>query len=354
MMTFLLFVLGLGLMLVGAELLVRGASSLASSFAVPPLVIGLTIVAFGTSAPELAVSIGAAWSGRADISLGNVVGSNIFNVLLILGLSAVIAPLTVSRKLVRLDVPVMIGASLLIVALGWNGVISRWEGALLVALGLAYMILQVREGRRESRADSPADLQAGGPSRNTTPWRLGGMILGGLILLVLGSRWLVDGAATLARTLGISELVIGLTVIAADTSLPELATSIMASLRGERDIAVGNVVGSNIFNILWVLGVAAGLSSRGVGVSGDVMRFDIPIMVGAAVACLPIFFTGLVIARWEGALFCVYYVAYTSLLILSATQSPSSPTLRTALLGFVAPLTLLTLGILALRARRRN
>lgn len=340
------------LLLAGAELLVRGASRLAAAFSVPPLVVGLTVVAFGTSAPELAVSIEAATSGRADLALGNVVGSNIFNVLCILGLSALITPLAVSRKLVRLEVPILVAASLLLVALGWNETIGRAEGALLVVLGLVFTILQVQEGRREgSEAAEPAS-----PGPATSGFWLPSIagILVGLALLVLGSRWLVDGAVAIARGMGISELVIGLTVVAAGTSLPELATSVLASLRGERDIAVGNVVGSNLFNIFWVLGLASMVSEHGVRVPPETLRFDLPVLVGAALACLPIFFTGLVIARWEGGLFLAYYLAYGLLLGLAASHSPSLLTFQTALLGFAGPLTLLTLGILALRSRKRG
>ena len=350
-MTLLLLLAGFALLLAGAELLVRGASLLAAAFAIPPLVIGLTVVAFGTSAPELAVSLRAALDGRADIALGNVVGSNIFNVLLILGLSALITPLAVSRKLVRLEVPLMIGASLLLVPLGWNGRIGRGEGAVLVVLGVAYTLFQVREGRR---AEPGSETPGRGAERETAGcWRYGALVAVGLGLLTLGSRWLVDGATALARSLGLSELVIGLTVIAAGTSLPEVATSVLASLRRQRDLAVGNVVGSNLFNILWVLGLAAAVSERGVAVAPSAWRFDIPVMVAAAIACLPIFFTGYVIARWEGGLFFGYYLAYTVFLVLTATQSPGLRAFQTAIGGFVLPLTVVTLAVVVVRSLRR-
>ena len=342
-MTTTLLLAGFVLLLAGAELLVRGASRLAKAFAIPPLVIGLTVVAFGTSAPELAVSLQAALDNRADIALGNVVGSNIFNVLFILGLSALITPLFVSRKLVRLDVPIMIGASLLLMLMGWNGQIGRGEGVALAVLGIAYTVLQIRGGRREETAL--------GPKPAVRSWWRSLLVIGaGLGMLTLGSRWLVEGATALARALGVGELVIGLTVIAAGTSLPEVATSILAGLRGERDIAVGNVVGSNIFNILWVLGLSAAISGHGVDVSSAALRFDVPIMVAAAVACLPIFFTGYVIARWEGGLFFGYYVAYTGLLVLAATQSPALRVFRAAMAGFVLPLTVVTLVLILVRS----
>ncbi len=349
-MTLILFLIGLVLLLVGAELLVRGASRLAAAFAIPPLVIGLTVVAFGTSAPELAVSIGAALAGRADLALGNVVGSNIFNVFFILGLSALIAPLAVAQKVVRLEVPIMMGASLLLVVLGWNGAIGRGEGALLVLLGLFYTGYQVRSGRREGAAAESAALEPAKAVSPAPPWWQSVLFIAfGLGLLILGSRWLVNGAVALARSLGLSELIIGLTVIAAGTSLPEVATSVLASLRGERDIAVGNVVGSCIFNILFVLGSASALSSNGVLVSPEAWSFDIPVMVAASVVCLPIFFTGGVIARWEGGLFFAYYLGYTLLLILTAVHIAGLPMFRVAILGFFVPLTGLTLAILATR-----
>jgi cation:H+ antiporter len=349
-MTILLFVAGLVLLVLGAELLVRGASSLARRFGIPPLVIGLTVVAMGTSAPEVAVSVRGALAGQADIALGNVVGSNIFNALFILGVSALITPLVVSRKLVWLEVPIMIGASLLLWILAYDGVISRMEAGLLFAGLFAYTAFQVWEARREGvRAEElqGGDLRpAGGVPLNLV------LLIGGLALLVLGANWLVDAAVEMARAIGVSELVIGLTIVAAGTSTPEVATSIMAALRGERDIAVGNVVGSNIFNILGVLGIAGLIAPSGIGVAPAARAFDIPVMVAVAVACLPIFLTGHTIARWEGALFFVYYVAYTAYLILAATAHDALPAFSQAMLLFVLPLTAVTLVVLMVRALR--
>jgi cation:H+ antiporter len=179
-------------------------------------------------------------------------------------------------------------------------------------------------------------------------WQLG-FIAAGLVLLVLGARWLVDAASELARRLGISELVIGLTIVAGGTSLPELATSVVAAIRGERDIAVGNVVGSNLFNILAVLGLAAAIAPDGVAVADQALRFDIPVMIAVAAACLPIFFTEHRIARWEGALFLAYYVAYTATLVMLATQSEVLPLFRLLMIGFVLPLTAITLIVISVR-----
>ena len=357
--TLVLFVVGGALLIAGAELLVRGASRLAIAAGISPLVVGLTVVAFGTSSPELAVTVGSAYSGEADLALGNVVGSNIFNVLFILGLSAIVAPLVVAQQLVRLDVPIMIAASVLALLLALDGRIGRLDGLVLFAGVVAYTVFLIRQSRRETtrveqeyaEAFGGAERQRGSPLVNVA------LILVGLGLLVLGARWLVDGAVSIATTLGVSELVIGLTVVAAGTSLPEVATSLLATLRGERDIAVGNVVGSNIFNLLAVLGLGSLVAPAGVPVSPGALTFDIPVMIAVAVAALPIFFSGYVIARWEGAVFLGYYVAYTAYLVLNATGHAAAPAIATAMIWFVLPLTALTLLVIAareLRGRRRT
>lgn len=346
LLTLALFLIGLVALIGGAELLVRGAATLAAAWGISPLVIGLTVVAFGTSAPELAVSVVSAWSGQPGIALGNVVGSNIANVLLILGLSALAAPLLVSRQVVRLEVPIMIGVSLLLVLLALDGRVGRLDGLLLFGGCLLYTTWTVRRSRREERRDGDEVPPAG------NPWLQGGLILAGLVCLGLGSHWLVNGAVAIARLFGVSDLVIGLTVVAVGTSLPELATSVLASVRGQRDIAVGNVVGSNIFNILCVLGLSAVVVPGGVPVALSALTFDLPVMVAVALACLPIFFTGHLIARWEGGLFLFYYLAYTGYLSLTAMQHHSLPLLRESLLFFFLPLTAVTLAVSLWRHRR--
>jgi|TARA_A100001518_G_C1212142_1_gene54715 cation:H+ antiporter len=353
-MTFVYLIAGLVLLVAGAEVLVRGAAKLAAQFGISPLVIGLTVVAFGTSAPETAVSVQAALNGSGDIAIGNVVGSNIANVLLILGMTALVAPLVVSRQLIRLDVPIMIGASLVTFGLAWDGELSRIDGALLFTAVVVYTLFLIISSRREKAAevdhefakefglDEPAKPHAGLINA--------GLVIAGLVLLVVGSNFLVEGAVALARALGLSELVIGLTVIAIGTSLPELATSIMAAFRGERDIAVGNIVGSNIFNLLCVLGLASLVSPQAIGVSSNALAFDFPVMIAVAVACLPIFFAGYCIKRWEGALFVAYYVAYTLYLVLTSTGRPFAETFGDAMLGYALPLTAITLLVIAGRA----
>jgi cation:H+ antiporter len=353
-----LFILGLVLLVVGAEALVRGASRLAATIGISPLVIGLTVVAFGTSAPELAVAVKSALTGAAgaDIAIGNVVGSNICNVLLILGISAVVAPLVVSQQVVRIDVPIMIGVSFLLLLLALDGVIGRIDGAILFGGVIAYVAFAVTKGKRENAAVAAEyEKEFGGEEARKSPVAVNLLYVGaGLAMLVYGSKWLVDGAIIIARAAGVSELVIGLTIVAVGTSLPEVATSVMASIRGERDIAVGNVVGSNLFNILSVLGFASMVAPVRVALSA--LTFDIPVMIVVAVACLPIFFTGYAISRWEGALFLGYYVAYTLFLVLSAAEHAALAPFSNAMLLFVIPLTVLTLAVAfvrEIRARRR-
>ena len=356
-----MLIAGLVLLVMGAESLVRGASRIAAIAGIPPLIIGLTIVSVGTSAPEMAVSVRAALVGQADIALGNVVGSNIFNALAILGVSALVVPLIVSRQLVRLDVPVMIGVSVLLLLLAVDGDVSRVDGLLLLLGAVGYTGFLVILARQDPQ-QLPSSLAVGDEfaveygavsAKGMRAWIINlTLVAVGLVMLVLGSNWLVDGAVIIAGALGVSQLVIGLTVVAAGTSLPELATSVIASLRGERDIAVGNVVGSNIFNILLILGMAAVLGD-GVTVAPGVLYFDLPVMLAVAVACLPIFFTGYEIARWEGAVFLGYYAAYLVYVILAATQHEALAVFGNVMMAFVLPLTVITLGTVAWRALRK-
>ncbi len=355
-MAILFFVLGLGLLVIGADALVRGSSRIASALGISPLVIGLTVVAFGTSAPELAISVKAALADQPGIALGNVIGSNIFNVLFILGLSALIAPLAVSQQLIRLDVPLMIGVSILVLVLALDGRISRFEGMLLFVGLLFYIALLFKQSRTESaQVKDEYAREFGVREQVADRWPLNGaLVAGGLALLVLGSKWLVDSAVIIAHYFGVSELVIGLTIVAAGTSLPELVTSVVASLRGERDIAVGNIVGSNLFNLLSVLGLASAVSPAGMAVSSAVIAFDMPVMIVVALVCLPIFFSGGIISRWEGALLFGYYLAYTLYLILAAGHHDALPVYSAAMLYFAIPLTLLTLLVTTLSVMRKK
>lgn len=349
---------GFILLVLGAEWLVRGAARIAALFNISPLVIGLTIVAFGTSAPELAVSTQSAWQGQGDIAIGNVVGSNIFNVLCVLGLTALIAPLIVSRQLVRFDVPLMILASFLAWGLAWDGHYSRFDGFILFACILLYTGYLIRKSLNATKAGQPIEpdddssqLINAGP---TSPLINLGYLIAGLVLLVMGSRLLVSGAVDLATLLGLSELVIGLTVIAAGTSLPELATSAVAAWRGERDIAVGNIVGSNLFNLLAVLGVTALVSPQAVPVAAAALWFDFPVMLAVMIACLPIFYAGYRIGRWEGLMLFAYYLAYMSYLILNAQEHAFAAVLGHSLLVYVLPVTALLLVMTSARAWRQQ
>ena len=373
MMLTLTFLGGLALLLLGADLLVRGASRLALALGLTPIVVGLTVVSIGTSAPELAISVGGALAGTPDLALGNIVGSNIANVLLILGLVALVTPLVVHRQLVWLDVPLMIGASLLVFAMAVDGRIARWEGGVLVAAAIAYILFLVRMARRHPE-QVPEDPHLGdGDGDGDAEARPGTLrqlllmpVFTFLILFafpakpddlrmlakVLVARLLVQAATAIAGALGLSDLVIGLTVVAVGTSLPEIATSLLSSLRGQRDLAVGNIVGSNIFNLLLVLGGTALVASDGIPVAATALRFDLPVMTAVAVACLPIFFVGHCIRRWEGALFVGYYLAYTAYLLMAASSHDALDDFRLVMQTVVMPLTLVTLVVVTWRHLR--
>lgn len=336
---------GLVALVFGGEILVRGASLLALSLRISPLVIGLTVVAFGTSAPELGVSLQATMNGVADVAVGNVVGSNICNVLLILGISALVAPLVVSSQLIRWDVPLMIAASVVLWAFCWDLRISQAEGSMLFLSLVLYVFFAVRKSRDESSAtveEFAEELPSPTRWSNSRLAQLG-LIVGGLVALGFGSNWLVSGAVTIAKMWHISELVIGLTIVAVGTSLPEIVTSVIASIRGQRDIAVGNVVGSNLFNILCVLGLTGVISPAGIPISIEAMQFDIPVMVAVAAICLPIFFTGSIISRGEGAALLFYYFAYTGLLITAQTHPQLNQQFGWILAYVILPVTLLTI-----------
>lgn len=346
----LLFALGLITLVIGAEGLVRGASRLAVSFGISPLVVGLTVVAFGTSAPEMAVSVGSVFGGTPDIAIGNVVGSNIANVLLILGIAAIIAPLLVAEQIIRQEIPIMIGASVLLMVMALDGSINRLEAAVLIVLVIAYTVFLVQQSRRASKAiedEFASEIPTSNWDRHWSVQVL--LVVVGLGLLVLGADWLVSSAVSFARAFGVSDLVIGLTVVAVGTSMPEIATSIVAALRGQRDIAVGNVVGSNVFNICAVLGVTGLIAPGGLPVSEAARNFDLWVMLAVALACLPILITGREIARWEGGVFLGYYAAYTAWLVLAAQQHASMQAFSGVMLGYVMPLTVITLVVSIVR-----
>lgn len=306
-----LLVVGLALLTLGAELFVRGASALAARLGVSALAIGLTVVAFGTSAPELAVSVRAALSGASDIAVGNVVGSNICNIGLILGLSALIRPAKVHAKIFRLDVPLLIGISLLLPTLMIDGVIGRWDGAILAFGLIAYLWLTFRKSGAETEVVQ-AEFEEGNPGLRAPGWLCVVMLIGGLLILVLGGNLMVSSAVSLAVAAGVGQAVIGLTIVAVGTSLPELATSVIAAIRGQGDIAIGNVVGSNIMNILGILGVSSIVQPLS---KGAISWTDLIVMLAFAIVMLPVARTGFVVSRVEGAFFILCYVGYTVWLV---------------------------------------
>jgi cation:H+ antiporter len=343
----LLVIGGLVLLIGGGEALVRGASSIATRLGISPLIVGLIVVSAATSAPELAVTVGSVISGEPGLAVGNVIGSNIVNILLILGLSAIVSPLLIKRQLVRFDIPVMVGLSVLLVAVSLDGQIGLLDGVLLLVGLVAHAVLSILIGRREVRdgVEGAGTAPIPTPERPLPFWLSAVLLLAGVGLLVLGSQLLVSGAVSIASALGVSSLVIGLTVVAIGTSLPELATSIIAVRRGERDMAVGNIVGSNIFNIGLVLGLPAIIFGEGIPVPAAAIALDLPVMLATAIALLPIAFTGFIIARWEGGLFVAISIAYTAYLVLAATQHDALEGFTDVMLLFVVPLVALTLVV---------
>lgn len=353
----LLFVVGLVVLIFGAEALVRGAARLAAILGISPLVIGLTIVAFGTSSPELAVSVQTALRGQADISIGNVIGSNVFNVLLILGIAAMIRPIRIAEQLIRLDVPIMIGVSLLTYILAVaGGSLSRLDGVILFGLLIAYIIFSLKQSKAEGQEvqDEYAQEYAVKEPKNWQTMVKNFALVGiGLAMLALGSNWLVEAAITIAKSLGVSELVIGLTIVAAGTSMPEVATSIVAAIKGEGDISAGNVIGSNIFNLMGVLGVAALVAPESIAVSQQVLTFDLPVAIFAAVVVLPVFFVNNIISRFDGFLLFSYFLAYNAYVVMRAMNNPALETFDVFLMAYV-PLTFFLLVALAVRHHVRG
>ncbi|MCZ2803786.1 calcium/sodium antiporter [Modestobacter sp. VKM Ac-2983] len=340
---------GLVLLTAGGELLVRGGSALGRAVGISPLVIGLTVVAFATAAPELAVSLGAALTGAAGIAVGNVVGSNIANVLLVGGLTAVAAPLAVDRKLLRGDLPALLGLSVLLLLLAIDGTVALWEGLLLVVLAVAYLSWKVLAGRREA-PDGTEDERP--PLRPRTVLAPLGMLLIGVALLVVGARMLVAAATTIAAALGLSDLVIGLTVVAVGTSLPELATTVVAAVRGQREMALGNIVGSNVLNIGVVLGLTAVVAPGGLPVDASALRLDLPVMIAVTLAFVPLLLTGATLVRWEGGLLLAWYAIYLAVLVLPAMGSAAAPEFTAVAQWGLLPLTAVGLTVLTVREVR--
>lgn len=336
---------GIVVLIAGGEALVRGASAIATRLGIAPLVVGLVVVSAATSAPELSVTIGAVLAGDPSLAVGNVVGSNIANVLLVLGISALILPLLVKRQLVRFDIPVMVGITVLFLVLALDGGVSQWDGAILFLAVAIHVVLSFRFSKKDPELAMPIGVPTEPSKRSPVVSNLisAGLVIGGIGLLVVGANVLVTGASNIATSFGVSSLVIGLTVVAVGTSLPELATSIIAVRRGQRDLAVGNIVGSNIFNIGVVLGVPALLFSGGIPVPDAAIAIDIPLALAASAALIPVAFTGFAVKRWEGGVFVALYLAYTAYLVLAATEHGASRGFSLVMLAFVLPLVAVTL-----------
>ncbi|MGY2377019.1 calcium/sodium antiporter [Pseudomonas sp. SDO524_S393] len=339
---------GLVLLILGAEILVRAAVRLAASLKVRPLIIGLSIVAFGSSAPQMTVSLQATLAGNTDIAVGSVIGSSIFNILVTLGLSALVIPLRVSRQLVRLDIPVMILAGLLVFTLAANEELTPLDGLLLLIALVAYLGLLHYQSRHSRR---PRTFE----TVTQAPWLSSALLmLGGLLVLVLAGHLLLGAAVDVASDLGLSERIIGLTLIGVGTSLPCLATSLIAAVRGEREIAVGNVIGSNLFNLLGVLGFTALVAPSPLSVSPNALDFDLPVMLGVVVLCLPVFYSGYRVTRVEGLVLLGLYLAYGLHVVSFTTGMPLANKLEQLMLYYVLPALVALLLFTTLRAWRRQ
>jgi cation:H+ antiporter len=346
-MTILFFVLGLIALIGGAELFLKAVDHFGLKWGISPLIMGLTVVAFATGAPELAISIKAAASGSADLVLGNIIGSNIANILLILGITAIITPINITKRVIRVDVPIVIGMSAVVYLLAMDGALTTLDGSILLSGLVGYSIFtyfQIKKSREEEAPEeifeyekSPDELAKGTYFyvKNI------GLLLMGLLLIVAGSNWMVDSAVTIATLLGMSELVIGLTIVSIGTSLPEVATSLSAARKGKADIAVANVLGSNLYNVLLTLGLTLIIAPNVLDVSMAAINFDIPFMLAVSIACIPIFVAGFNLTRTDGSIFLLYYFTYLSYLVLDAIQASIVPTIEGVMLFAVVPLTIL-------------
>ncbi|MDG2497773.1 MAG: calcium/sodium antiporter [Aquiluna sp.] len=340
---FLLVIAGLVLLAAGGEGLVRGASTIATKLKLSPLIIGLVVVSAATSAPELAVTMDAVAKGESGLAVGNVIGSNIINILVILGISGLISPVVIKRRVVSFDIPVMVGLTVLLLALSLDGNIGALDGALLLAGLVFHIVMSITVGRKY--VPEPDELPNSMPlnSKPVSIWLALLLLVAGIGLLVAGAQMLVTGATSIATALGVSDLVIGLTVVAIGTSFPELATVVVAIRRGEKDMAVGNIVGSNIFNIGLVLGLPAVVFEGGISVPTAAIALDMPLMLATAIALLPVAFTGFIIRRWEGGLFVSLYLAYTLYVVLASTEHDAAEGFTSIMLWFALPLVAATL-----------
>lgn len=358
------FLGGLVGLLVGGHFVVDGASKLGQRFGLTPTVIGLTIVAGGTSAPELAVVFQSIAVDDTELAIGSIIGSNIANILLVLGLVGCLGAVQVTNRVVRIDIPIMIAASVAFLLMSLDGKLSRPEGMILFAGVVGFVTWTLRAAPKASPILVGGDTQTStdnfvaSPSGSSVGISPNGLPLvlvrlaGGVAVLAFASRFVVSGAEGIATSLGVPELIVGLTIVALGTSAPEIVTTVIAALQGRRDLAVGNAVGSNIFNILLVLGLTTTLAPDGIDIGTDAIQLDLPILVASAIACLPIVFWDNTLDRWEGGVFVAYYLAYLTFLVLDATGHRASDPFALVMLGFVIPLTLITVAVMVIRQRK--
>lgn len=339
--TIALFIAGLVALIAGAELFLKAVDHFGLKWGVSPLIMGLTVVAFATGAPELAISIKAAASGSADLVLGNIVGSNIANILLILGITSLISPINITRRIVKIDVPVVIVVSILLLVLAYDGKLTSVDGVILLGGFIGYSIYTYIHIKRSKDNDEQIfEYEKSIDELAKGSWfylKNGGLILFGLALIVMGSNWMVESAVEIATVLGLSELVIGLTIVSIGTSLPEVATSLSAARKGNADIAVANVLGSNLYNVLLTLGLTLIIAPNVLDVSDKAIHLDLPFMVAVSIACIPIFIAGFNLTRMDGFIFLFYYLSYLIYLVLEAVSSTFVSTIELAMLWAVVP-----------------
>lgn len=320
-----IFIGGLIIILLGAEFVLRSSSRIAAMMGIRPIIIGLTVVSIGTSMPELAVGITAVSEGYGSLAVGNIAGTNMLNILFILGLSAALKPLPLHQLSIRLDVPVMIGAAIILFLMALDGVISRIEGIFLFIAAIVYVVVLIRMSKKESvslKKEYEEEYSTKALLKKPGTLAITGnsvLLIAGIGLSVLGANLLVDGSVDIALSLGVSEAIIGLTIVAIGTSAPELATTIMATIKNDRDVAIGNLIGSSISNILVILGLTTIASPHGVDVSKDILWLDLPLAAAVAIACYPVFRSNKMVSRTEGIVFVSLYLVYMGSLILLRT-----------------------------------
>lgn len=342
-MTVFLFILGLAVLIGGAELFLRAVDKFGAAWSVSPVVMGLTVVAFATGAPELAISLQAAVDGKPDLVLGNILGSNVANILLILGIAGLVNPLKITNRIIKVDVPMVIIASTLLFILAIDGLLSPMDGAIIFGALILYsifMYFQIRKDRQNNKQNGVTEeTELDEPVTTLFYGKYILLLLGGLVLIVMGSRWMVASAVEIAGILGISELIIGLTIVSIGTSLPEVATSVSAVRHGDSDTAVANVMGSNLYNILLTLSLTVLIAPGAIDVSQEAINLDLPIMLIVAIACLPLFWPGKELGRKEAIGFLFYYVAYMTYLVFLAMGHPFKETMEVIMVWGVFPIT---------------